>query len=344
MNRIYLSLLPILLLVASCSSNYTPGGANAREKALFGKVYTSIPLNKYNDDNRYWAEVKIADRNMKMLLDTGANSTDIDKVSANSAGIKQNTNYEVISKGALGREIRSKLSVTKFKYGPQIISPFVVVINEAHKKGSSVGKYNGQIGLDALVESAAVVDIASKKVWMPQRDILSHSRHPRLGKNTQLGFESLPLYSSGKYSHLILKGNYQGRVTRWIVDTGAEVSIIDSTSAKKLGMNVIQTQSKMIDISGDSSKLGFTIAKNLSFGKTNISNLPIAVTGLEKVKESFRLPNGSTVDGILGVDFLIASQALIDPRSKLIHMGHLEYKSQGDNRIVQNRAPATPSF
>lgn len=330
MNRFLLLLAPVTFFFASCATNYTSG--NAREQVLRSKGYAAHNLHSINDDARYWSRIKIAGNEMRMLLDTGANSTDIDKDSAESIGLKQNTDFEVISKGALGRKIRSKLSVTSLQYGPQKLNPFVVVINEGQSKSSSVGKYNGQVGLDAMVESATVIDIAARKVWMPRKDILSHSKFPLLGKTPQLGFEPLPLFSHHKYSHLILKGRHNTHSTNWIIDTGAEVSIIDSASAKKLGLRVVKTNSKMIDISGDSSSLGFTIVNQLKFGQTTMSNLPLAVANLSNVKKSFKLPDGSSVDGILGVDFLKASQALIDPRSKLIHMGQSEYRTQAQAR------------
>lgn len=320
-------ILPALLFLTSCATRYGAIGNNARERELGNQGYISLPLNSYSGDTRYWSSVKVAGSEVKLLLDSGANSTDIDKNSADSIGLKQNTDFEVVSRGALGREVKSKLGITTFNYGTQSISPFVIVINESGRKGSSMGRYNGQIGLDALVESATLIDLSNQKIWMPRRDIPGDNYFPRLGGNQQLGRESLPLYTANKYGHLILTGTVGGKKSSWIVDTGAEVSVIDNASAKRLGMKIIPTNSRMIDISGDSSRLGFTIASNLRFGNTTFPQAPFAAADLGGVKRSFKLPDGRYIDGILGVDFLKVSKALIDPRSKLIHLGYAESRN-----------------
>lgn len=326
-------LISALFLVSCAVTPYSTTQNNARERALSSYGYSPLKIYSYNDDSRYWSPIKLAHSDLRLLLDSGANSTDVDRGTATRVGVQQKQDYEVISKGALGREIRSKLGVTRFQYGPQVIDPFVVVINEGHSKKTSVGKYNGQIGLDALVESAALIDISNEKVWVPSTDIPGHHRHPLLGANNQLGYEGLPLYSSNKYSHLILEGSYQGARTSWIVDTGAEVSVLDRGSARRLGLLVTETNSKMVDVSGDTSKLGFTIPSTLVFGNTRLSSLPLAVANLGNVKNSFKLPDGKSIDGILGVDFLKYSKALIDPRSKIIHLGHAEYRGSNEGGV-----------
>jgi len=315
----------MLLFLVSCTTSLSSSNGTIREQTLTSKGYTAFRLNSYSGDTRYWSTLKVAKRPIRMLLDSGANSTDIDQKSANSIGLRQNTDFEVVSKGALGREIKSKLSVTELEYESQKINPFVIVINEGHSRGS-VGKYDGQVGVDALVESAALIELSKKRIWMPKNDIRGHNSYPLLQKDPGLGFDAIPLHHFNKYSHLILKGSYNGKSVNWIVDTGAEVSVIDSGSARKLGLSVQKTGRKMVDISGDTSDLGLAYATGLRFQNTTIARVPLAVADLSNVKKSFKAKDGTIVDGILGVDFLESSQALLDPRSKIIYLGHAEFR------------------
>ncbi len=320
------SLVTLFVLVSCAPFQY--GAAGLRETTLAQRGYTSHPLYSYQGDSRYWSEVKMSGSEVKLLLDSGANSTDITQQTAQQIGIQINSKFSVVSRGALGREVRSKTGYTRLDYGAQSIAPFMVVVNEPRAQKTSTGAYDGQIGLNALVEMGALIEVAQKRIWMPTADIPNHQQYPLLGMLPQLGRHAMPLYSSGKYSHLVLRNQYKGQVMHWIVDTGAEISLIDRQSAQRAGLVEVKTNSKMVDISGDTSALGFTIMDQMQLNQTTLQTVPLAVANLSMVKKTFKAKDGITIDGIIGVDILMLTEALIDPRSKVIYLGLAEQRGQ----------------
>ncbi|MGD1978797.1 MAG: hypothetical protein PVJ98_05350, partial [Akkermansiaceae bacterium] len=61
--------------------------------------------------------------------------------------------------------------------------------------------------------------------------------------------------------------------------------------------------------------------RNVNFGNVNIAVFDIAIAPLGTVREFFRDVNGRPIDGILGMDFLMKGEALLDTGSKLIYLG-----------------------
>ncbi|MBT6398965.1 MAG: hypothetical protein HOK04_04150, partial [Verrucomicrobia bacterium] len=66
-----------------------------------------MPLQKLSEDRRYSGVFKVNGKPMRFLIDSGANSTDLDKQLATSAGVIEDRSVRVITRGALGREVSS---------------------------------------------------------------------------------------------------------------------------------------------------------------------------------------------------------------------------------------------
>ncbi len=321
-----------ILLLVSCSSTYKFSRSDIREESLRSHGYIERQLMSIKDDSRFWCFINIENKPVRMLIDSGANSTDLQKNIANFVGVTKEPKYKVVSKGVLGRTVKSTLNETSLQCGPQVINPFLLAVtSETLKTKNSQTSYNGQIGLDALVEIGALIEISSSRIWIPRYDIQPHDYNPSLKTDSRLGFETLPLYSKSKYSHLLLSSTYNGRRLNWVIDTGAEVSILDKDIARQINLETTHTNNQMIDIAGDSSRLDFAIANNIMFGQTRFTQFPLAIGELQVLKKSFSMPDGSPVHGILGVDFLKATNALLDPRSKVIHIGRAEDREQNQS-------------
>ncbi|MDA8975069.1 retroviral-like aspartic protease family protein, partial [Akkermansiaceae bacterium] len=131
----------------------------------------------------------------------------------------------------------------------------------------------------------------------------------------------LGMETAGRLPHLILHGSVNGEHVSWVVDTGAEISVMDAESFQKLGLQSVMTNSRMIDAAGDKVALRRSRINNLRFGDVNVKTFDIAIAPLSQVKRFFRDSNGRSVDGILGMDFLSQGQALLDSGSKVLYMG-----------------------
>ena len=55
-----------------------------------------------------------------------------------------------------------------------------------------------------------------------------------------------------------------GKVLYWILDTGANVSMISQSEARMLGLRVERVRSKASDLNGGATKIGATVAPKLA--------------------------------------------------------------------------------
>ena len=285
--------------------------------------YQSIPIQKLRGDTRFSGVFSVNDKPMRFLIDSGANSTDVDRGLATSAGLVEARSVRVVTRGALGREISSGRGYGSLKIGPMRADYFPFTIAPSPDRKTSTSRYAGQVGLDALSATGALVDIPSGQMWVPGR-LSQPSRSARplpLGARSGLGKEILKMGTAGRLPHLILSGTLQGEAVAWVVDTGAEVSVMAAESFDRFNLPSRATNSRMIDASGDRIPLRHARLKNLIFGQVNVAVFDVSVAPLGIVRKYFRDSTGRPVDGILGMDFLTNGHALLDSGSGLIYLG-----------------------
>lgn len=309
------------LFLTQCSSY--PGSGKTRAKRLQSLGYEPVPLQMVAGDARFSAIFNVNEAPMRFLIDSGANSTDIDKKLAASVGLHQSGGVRVISRGALGREISSGRGFGSLQIGSMVARRFPFTIAPSLGRKTSTSSYAGQVGLDALSAIGALVDIPSEQIWIPgpRSERARKAFGPDLGPRIGLGQKILTLGTAGHLPHLILTGRLKGQTVTWVVDTGAEVSVMAAESFERFNIPSVATNSRMIDASGDRVALRHARLKNLEFGEVKISLFDLSVAPLGQVRRYFRDENGRPVDGILGMDFLSNGAALLDSSSGLIYMG-----------------------
>ncbi len=322
-NAHFIAALLACLFLTQCSS--IPGmGGGTRSSRMLGMGYEAVPLQKVTGDSRYSAVFKVNDAPMRFLIDSGANSTDVDKKLASSVGLRSSGGVKVITRGALGREISSGRGFGSLQIGSMIAPRFPFTIAPSHGRKTSTSSYAGQVGLDALSATGALIDIPAAQMWVPGPRS-ERGRNPQsqsLGLRSGLGNKTLKLGTAGRLPHLILQGQLKGQLVTWVVDTGAEVSVMAAESFKKFNIPSRATNSRMIDASGDRIALRHARLENLQFGEVKIAVFDLSVAPLGQVRQYFRDANGRPVDGILGMDFLTTGSALLDSGSGLIYIGH----------------------
>ncbi len=309
------------LCLTQCST--VPGFSSSRAATLSKLGYHKLPLQKLSEDSRFSGVFKVNGKPMRFLIDSGANSTDLDKELAASAGVVEDASVRVITRGALGREVSSGRGYGTLEIGGMRADRFPFTIAPSPERKTSTSSYAGQIGLDALAATGALVDIPSGQMWIPD---LEPSRPHRmgplpLGVRSDLGKQIFRLGTTGRLPHLILTGTLQGVPVSWVVDTGAEVSVMAAESFDRFNLQSYATNSRMIDASGDRIPLRHARLQNLIFGQVKVAVFDVSVAPLGTVRKYFRDSTGRPVDGILGMDFLTKGQALLDANSGLIYLG-----------------------
>jgi len=294
-----------------------------REGTLRSIGYVPLKLQKISGDSRFSGKFGVNGTPMRFLIDSGANSTDVSESYANQVGLKRDHSVSVISRGALGRAVKSGLGRGTLQMGPVFAHEFPFTIGPDPKLRTATSRYAGQIGLDAMTAAGSLIDIPRGALWVPSQKALlkSRGRPERLGAVKGLGYNALQLYPAGKLPHLILDSNVDGKRITWVVDTGAEVSVMAESSFQKLNLTSEVTNSRMIDAAGDRVAVRAGTLYNVEFPGQHLERFELIVAPLKDVRRVFRDAEGRPVDGILGMDFLTFSKALLDPASRILYMG-----------------------
>ena len=318
----FASALLACLFLTQCGS-IPVGGGGARTKRLEKMGYESVPLGKIAGDKRYSGFFLVNGTPLQFLVDSGANRTDVDEALAEKTGLRIDHSVRIVTRGALGREIHSGRGFGSLQIGSMISPDFPFTIAPRGGVKTSTSSYAGQVGLDALSATGALVDIPTGKMWVPGPNSTQGLGRAglRLGVRPDLGNKALRLETAGRLPHLILKGTLNGRPVSWVVDTGAEVSVMAAESFDSFNIPSRNTNSRMIDASGDRIPLRYARLYNLTFGEVNISVFDISIAPLGPVRKYFHDGSGRPVDGILGMDFLTTGSALLDSGSGFLYMG-----------------------
>ena len=316
----FLSVLPILVLT-QCSTNQSRSEKDGRSGQLRRLGYEAVPLQKIRGDVRYSGVFKVNGLPLRFLIDSGANSTDVDASLARQARLMEDRSVKIVTRGALGREISSGRGYGTLQIGRMYAENFPFTIAPSTEKRTSTSSYAGQVGLDALSAIGAMVDTPGQQLWVPEGSRGIVNGRLNIGPQKGLGNKVMGLETAGRLPHLILRGTLQGRPVTWVVDSGAEISVMTAESFDRFNLPSQITNSRMIDASGDRIALRRAQLRNVSFGKLKVTVFDIAIAPLGMVRQYFRDARGRPVDGILGMDFLSSSYALLDTGSRLIYLG-----------------------
>ncbi len=310
-------------LVTQCATGPIGQTKSPRAYRLAALGYEPLALQKSAGDSRYSGRFRVNGKEVRFLIDSGANSTDLDYELATSVGIRPEKSVKVVSRGALGRPVTSQVGLGALRAGHVTAAPFAFMLAPPTGRHTATSRYDGQVGLDALSGLAALIDLKSGQLWIPgpragnarQGEILA------LGRREGLGFDALRLESAGHLPHLLVSSRHNGRRLTWVVDTGAEVTVMASETVRRIGIPTTPSRSKIIDASGDRASVSTATLHDVVFGQLVVSEFQVAVTSLKTIRRTFRDRSGRPVDGIIGMDFLEESSALLDTASKVLYIG-----------------------
>ena len=154
-------------LLTQCTMGPTGRGEGPRAKRLAALGYEPLELQKSSGDSRYSGRFRVNGQEVCFLIDSGANSTDLDYKLATSFGIRPEKAVKVISRGALGRPVTSQVGLGALGAGHVTAAPFAFMLAPPTERHTATSRYDGQMGLDALSGIAALVDLQSGKLWIP---------------------------------------------------------------------------------------------------------------------------------------------------------------------------------
>jgi hypothetical protein len=129
------------------------------------------------------------------------------------------------------------------------------------------------------------------------------------------------------YGLLCIPLTIHGLSATYILDTGASISMMSESEAKRLGLAVQETTTRVSDANGTQTPIRLAEAPDLRIGRMHLKNVAFGVSPDGNVP-FVGLPNGQKA--ILGISVLLA-------------LGSLRTESTTDNRIVVGARQSTPS-
>ena len=109
-----------------------------------------------------------------------------------------------------------------------------------------------------------------------------------------------------------------GTLVDWLVDTGANVTMMSDAEAARLGLVIRDSEGRVADLAGGSTGVRTAIARRVVIGRTQVEDVLALVMPAEQMPWK-ELPPGK--QGILGLPLAIALDALRWTRTGMCHTG-----------------------
>jgi hypothetical protein len=118
-----------------------------------------------------------------------------------------------------------------------------------------------------------------------------------------------------KSFHLLIEVKINGLPVNLIIDTGASRTVFDkSLSGKKVRLkkqhDLKEIQSAGISAENIESQLA--IVKSFKLGKLKLRDFPVVLIDLDSINKLYSKVTGKQIHGLLGSDFLLEMNAVID--------------------------------
>src|SRR6266513_3044773 len=131
-------------------------------------------------------------------------------------------------------------------------------------------------------------------------------------------FEALPLTRS-RQNHLLVHAFINDKPALLIVDSGSPGTVIASKRRAHFGLSEVPLESKYpsrVQVNGSYNSL--VIAHALRLGELNVADVPAISVDLSGPRHAALILHEPVADGILGVDVLFATRAVLDCQRQLL--------------------------
>jgi hypothetical protein len=122
--------------------------------------------------------------------------------------------------------------------------------------------------------------------------------------------------------HLFINLTINGIACRLLLDTGASKTVFDServlrfVNSKKVKAN----ESKSVGLGVSEMETHVTVLKKIQFGKFKMKKMEVAVLPIGHVNGTYQQLGFPEIDGVLGSDFLMKYDAVIDYGKKVVKL------------------------
>ncbi|HEX2560311.1 retropepsin-like aspartic protease [Phenylobacterium sp.] len=135
----------------------------------------------------------------------------------------------------------------------------------------------------------------------------------------QLGFTSIPLRELRSGHHLV-SVTLNGQAATFVVDTGANVTVLDAALAEKFGLTPrLGLRGAAVGLGGSTGARQWNL-QELRIGPVAARQKTIVTTDLSQVTGALSRLSDEPVSGIVGQDVMKAQQAVIDVAGPTLHL------------------------
>jgi predicted aspartyl protease len=132
-------------------------------------------------------------------------------------------------------------------------------------------------------------------------------------------------------NHLFVNTLINGRRTALMIDSGCPVTLIDRTSAAKLGLRVQETRRYIGSISGHAERYGISTMPTLAMGNCTFQNVPVEVAKEEQINLIAR-PH---LDGLFGAHEMARFGMIVDCARQMIYVNPRGSSPAASQKLAQ---------
>jgi clan AA aspartic protease (TIGR02281 family) len=121
-------------------------------------------------------------------------------------------------------------------------------------------------------------------------------------------------------------GHYQamaqvdGQRLSLIIDSGASTSILDNSTAARLGIPIGQSRTRVSGLGARAQRAWSARLDDVRLGALRLDSIPVVVLDLSHVNESLSDEGIEFADGVIGADLLAARRAVFDFTSGVLYL------------------------
>lgn len=131
----------------------------------------------------------------------------------------------------------------------------------------------------------------------------------------QQGFGGSPLQRRFG-NHLFATTLMDGRRTALLIDSGCPYTLIDRTSARRLGLRVEETKSSITGVTGAAERFGVSKVATLAMGNCTFTNVPVQVADESQIN----LISRPHLDGLFGAHEMAKFGIIVDCARQMIYI------------------------
>jgi predicted aspartyl protease len=124
---------------------------------------------------------------------------------------------------------------------------------------------------------------------------------------------------ASKSGHIVTKASINGYLGRFIVDTGASASCVNQAMYKEFQLET-EFMNRQIGTASGSLRPRISHKNTLELGAWSDQDVTFLSMDMSFINTALKTEGMRSIQGLLGADFLIASEAIIDYKSSKIYL------------------------